>query len=75
MEIIAAHNIVRKHATGHGIRNISFSVRQGQCLGVLGANGSGKTTLTRLIAGLDRIQQGQLSVLDDSTFPPASTAR
>jgi ABC-type multidrug transport system ATPase subunit len=69
VEIIAAHNIVRTYSAGHGIRTISFSVQHGQCFGVLGANGSGKTTLTRLIAGLDRVRQGQLSLFGDSTFP------
>lgn len=69
MEVIAAQNITRKYSTGHGINNISLSVYTGQCFGILGANGSGKTTLTRLIAGLDRVQQGQLSVLGYSRIP------
>lgn len=31
------------------LENISFSVRRGECLGVLGSNGAGKTTLLKLI--------------------------
>ena len=45
------------------LRNVSFSVRQGELVAVLGANGSGKTTLARLLNGLLPVQEGQLSVL------------
>jgi ABC-2 type transport system ATP-binding protein len=75
LEIIAANNIVNKHSTGHGIQGISLSVQEGQCFGVIGANGSGKTTLTRLVAGLDPIQQGQLWVLEHSSLPRPSALR
>lgn len=76
MEIITAQHITKRHKGGHGIEDISFSVRKGQCFGVLGANGSGKTTLTRLIAGLDRLEQGRLLVFDRSGYPhPAALRR
>lgn len=35
-----------------GIKNISLSVKQGECILLCGASGCGKTTLTRLINGL-----------------------
>jgi ABC-2 type transport system ATP-binding protein len=35
---------------------------------VLGANGSGKTTLTRLVAGLDRAERGDMSVLGGPAY-------
>jgi ABC-2 type transport system ATP-binding protein len=69
VEIISAKNIIKQHPTGYGVNGISLSVYKGQSFGVLGANGSGKTTLTRLIAGLDRIQQGNLCVLGHSIYP------
>ena len=72
MEPIIAQDIVRRYHNGHGINGVSLSVDTGRCLGVLGANGSGKTTLTRLIAGLDRIESGQLSILGAPAYnrPP-----
>tara|TARA_Y100001960_G_scaffold131366_1_gene139626 strand:- start:926 stop:2074 length:1149 start_codon:yes stop_codon:yes gene_type:complete len=33
------------------VRNVSFRLKRGQALGIIGLNGSGKTTLLRLLAG------------------------
>jgi ABC-type multidrug transport system ATPase subunit len=76
MDPIIAQNIVRLHRNGRGINGVSLSVKAGQCFGVLGSNGSGKTTLTRLVAGIDRIESGRLSVLGKPAFPrPANLRR
>jgi ABC-2 type transport system ATP-binding protein len=69
VQIIIAENIARIYRTGRGVNNVSFSVRTGQCFGVIGANGSGKTTLTRLVAGLDRTDSGHLTVLNAEACP------
>ncbi len=44
------------------IESISFSLKRGEILGVVGANGSGKTTLIRSIAGLLKPDSGTVSV-------------
>ena len=41
---------------------ISFSVRQGETLGIMGRNGSGKSTLLRLIAGIYQPDAGEIRV-------------
>lgn len=75
MDPIIAQDITRLYRNRLGVKNISISVKTGRCLGVLGSNGSGKTTLTRLVAGLDRVGKGSLSVLGENTFPRPSYLR
>lgn len=44
------------------LRGINLAVRPGESLALLGPSGCGKTTLLRLIAGLERPDDGQISV-------------
>jgi ABC-type polysaccharide/polyol phosphate transport system ATPase subunit len=47
-------------AAGHwALRNVSFSVPQGQVLGIVGRNGSGKTTLMRILARITSPTEGE----------------
>lgn len=42
--------------------NVSFELRRGEALGLIGKNGSGKSTLLRIIAGLIRPDNGSVEV-------------
>lgn len=42
------------------LEHVSFEVQAGQALAVLGTNGAGKSTVLRLVAGLERQQQGRV---------------
>ena len=44
--------------------NISFSLNQGEILGILGQSGLGKSTLLRLITGLEKPKTGEISYYD-----------
>lgn len=44
------------------LRNISFSLRSGDRLGLIGSNGSGKTTLLRALSGIYQPTVGSLSM-------------
>ena len=39
------------HRSHWALRNVSFALRKGQCLGVIGDNGAGKSSLLKLLAG------------------------
>lgn len=42
------------------LKDVSFTLRRGEALGLVGANGSGKTTLLRIISGLIRPDTGSI---------------
>ena len=48
--------------------SLSFTVRRGVTLAVVGASGSGKSTLLGLLAGLDRPTEGRVEVFGQSLF-------
>jgi iron complex transport system ATP-binding protein len=52
-----SHAYNRKNRVIHGV---SFGVRQGEFLSVLGRNGSGKSTLMKVIAGVLKPDKGQV---------------
>lgn len=49
--------------------DLSFAVRQGECIGLIGANGAGKSTLLRLMVGLLSDYQGSLSICQTQVTP------
>lgn len=42
------------------LKSVSFSVREGEHVGIVGANGSGKSTLLRVIAGVEPTANGRV---------------
>ncbi len=44
------------------VEDISFQVRRGQCLGLIGKNGAGKTTILKMLSGLIKPDHGQVEL-------------
>jgi lipopolysaccharide transport system ATP-binding protein len=44
------------------LKEISFELRRGECLGLIGPNGAGKSTLLKLLNGLIKPDQGRISI-------------
>lgn len=42
------------------LKDISFEIQEGTCLGLIGTSGAGKSTLGKVILGIQRPQQGQV---------------
>ncbi|MEY8370648.1 ABC-F family ATP-binding cassette domain-containing protein [Aerococcaceae bacterium 50-4] len=49
------------------LNDVSFLIREGQHVGLVGANGSGKTTLLNIIAGKSSLDQGEIEHPKDFT--------
>ncbi len=44
------------------LKDVSFEVKKGECVGIIGRNGAGKTTLLQLICGITRPTRGDIEV-------------
>lgn len=42
------------------VKDVSLEVREGEFISILGKSGSGKTTLLRMIAGFEKVDQGEI---------------
>lgn len=65
-EILRVDNIEkyygRKGNITKAINNISFTVEEGEFVGVMGASGSGKTTLLNCISTIDKVSSGHIYI-------------
>jgi lipopolysaccharide transport system ATP-binding protein len=44
------------------VKDVSFELKRGECLGMIGRNGAGKTTLLRMLNGLVKPDQGRIEM-------------
>ncbi len=44
------------------VKDVSFELKRGECLGLIGRNGAGKTTLLRMLNGLIKPDKGQITM-------------
>lgn len=49
-----------RHQEFWALRDVTFDLREGEILGIVGANGSGKTSLMRIISGIYTLEQGEI---------------
>ncbi len=51
-------------ASTYAVRNVSFEIRRGECLGLVGESGCGKTTLSKIVARSESADEGRIEMFD-----------
>lgn len=62
MNKIEVKGAVKKFGPVGALDNLSFNVGEGEIVGLLGPSGCGKTTILRAIAGLEKIDRGEILI-------------
>ena len=63
MIVLSAQNVAKAFGVNVVLKDVSFTVQQGDRIGLVGVNGCGKSTLMRIIAGLDSADSGEISMV------------
>ena len=53
----------QKKITKYALKDVSFEIKEGEIVGLIGANGAGKTTLSKILAGIIQRTSGSATVL------------
>jgi len=72
--MIELQGVVKRYADKVVINDFDLMVESGECLLLVGHNGAGKTTLMKLMLGLTRPNQGQVSVFGGNPADASSVA-
>jgi len=67
--VLELRGIDKSYGAIRAVRDVSFQLRSGEVLGLVGDNGAGKSTLIKCIAGMHRLDEGEIYV--DGTLQPA----
>lgn len=60
--LIQADNLVRRFGRRVAVNDVSFSLKQGEILGLLGRNGAGKSTTMQMLCGVLAPTSGTISI-------------
>ena len=60
--LMDVRSVVKRYGSHEVLHGVSLSVRPGETVAVIGENGAGKSTLAKLMAGVMRPDEGELSV-------------
>ena len=83
--VLQVQDLCKTHVTGRGLfsrgrqvqaaKDVSFTLRQGQTLGLVGESGSGKSSVGRCLVGLSPFESGRILFKGRSLLPGASGMR
>jgi ribose transport system ATP-binding protein len=70
LNVLRFDNIEKTFGGTQALRSVSFEVRRGEIVALLGENGAGKSTLIKILSGVYKADSGAIS-LDGARYPGA----
>jgi len=70
--MLTVEKLNQHYGSSHTLRDVSFEVPRGQCVGLLGRNGVGKSTLLKCLMGVIPVTSGSISIdgQEITSLPP-----
>jgi putative ABC transport system ATP-binding protein len=76
--VVDVNNVIKRFPVGDTeitiLKGISFDVREGEFLSIVGPSGNGKSTLLNMITGIDRPSDGEVVVLGQQVHEMSENA-
>ena len=69
--VVSVQKLVKKYKNNYAVNDLSFNVKKGEILGLLGPNGSGKTTTINCILSLLDFNSGKIEIFGETMRPDA----
>ena len=70
--VIEVKNLTKEYKGVKAVDNLTFTVKNGEILGLLGPNGSGKTTTINSILSILKYNQGSIKIMGEEMTPDNS---
>lgn len=67
-EIIRVEGVSKSYGSLKVLRNVSLSINKGEFVSIVGQSGAGKTTLLQIMGSLDRPNEGDVFIRNESLF-------
>ena len=61
MNLLTIENVTKSYTEKVLLNDVSFSLNEGEKVGIIGINGTGKTTLLKIIAGIEEADTGKVT--------------
>ena len=58
--MLRLEKISKIYPTGEVLKDVSWEIKNGERIGLVGVNGAGKSTQIKIIAGLEEVSSGQV---------------
>lgn len=72
-KILEIENLVKRFGNNYAVKNVSFSVKEGEVLAIIGSSGSGKSTVLRCINQLEKIDGGNIKICGEPMIKEIKT--